>query len=209
MQASGVVGVVLGMRAFALGVVVLTGCYRPGVAPDHPIPPDPVPDSTDPTEPVVVHRETAPTALIAVAPERKPGGAHDLPYQTIIEHKKLWVGGCNTACVDCWLGNYQTYVVGELTRTGEKLFPVTPLAPGYQCGAEVAIGERVTLRAHSPTEHMTIVSWTPFFDRDACPCEGSSAQTCTFVVTPEIASHSDRIYCGAAWKQKASAQIGH
>ncbi|HEY5947981.1 MAG TPA: hypothetical protein VIV40_20940, partial [Kofleriaceae bacterium] len=91
-----------------------------------------------------------------------------------------------------------------------QLFPSPdPPAPGYSCGAEVAIGERVTLVAHSPTEHMTIESWTPFFATDSCPCEGTRSMSCTFTVTAEIASHYDRIYCGAAWKQHATAQIGH
>src|SRR6185503_16872804 len=100
--------------------------------------------------------------------------------------------GCNTACVDCWLGGYKTYVVGTNAATGAKLFPATPLAPGYACGAEVPVGTRVTFRAHSPEEHMTIVSWSPFFGRDACPCAGSTAQSCTFEVTAEIASQYDR-----------------
>lgn len=66
-----------------------------------------------------------------------------------------------------------------------------------------------TGRSSRPTEHMTLVSWIPFFDCDSCPREGTNAQTCTFTVTPEIASHYDRIYCGAGWKQGTTAQIGH
>jgi len=177
------------MRAWVLGVL-LTACYRAPATPAHP------------AQPLQAQTEIESSALVDIAP---PTSQHAV---IATGKQSLWVGGCNTSCVDCWLGSYQTYVVGTLTRTGAKLFPIEPLAPGYQCGAEVRVGERVTLRAHSPTEHMTIVSWNGFFDRDSCPCEGSTAQTCTFEVTPEIASQSDRIYCGAAWKQKATAQIG-
>ena len=192
------------MRAWALGVL-LTACYR-GPAPDYPIRPDPV---------VEVARETEPSALVAV----EPPPAHaviatapspEQPAAIARDKQTVFVAGCNTACIDCGLGGYKTYVIGTLARTGERLFPPRePLAPGYSCASQVAVGERVTLRAHSPTQHLTIVSWSPFFERDACPCAGSTAQTCTFVVTPEIASRYDRIYCGAAWKQHAAAQIGH
>jgi len=153
---------------------------------------------------IAMHHETEPSALVAMAPPEKPQLVAAAP-----ERKTVWVGGCNTSCIDCSLGSYETYVLATLTRTGERLFPVEHPGPGYSCGAEIAVGERVTLRAHSPTEHMRIVSWTPFFSRDSCPCEGTNAQTCTFTVTPEIASHYDRIYCGAGWKQGATAQIGH
>ena len=180
------------MRAWAIGIFLIA-CRAP--APDHPSPPDPM----------EVDRQTEPSALIAVDP---PAPAH-ATIAARADKKTVFVAGCNTACVDCALGDYKTYVVGTLTRTGARLFPHEPLAPGYACAAEVPVGERVTLSAHSPTQHMTIVSWTPFFERDACPCVGSTAQTCTFVVTPEIASQYDRIYCGAAWKQHATAQIGH
>ncbi|HEY5926729.1 MAG TPA: hypothetical protein VIV11_33815 [Kofleriaceae bacterium] len=205
------------MRAYLVLGVMLTACLRGSNAPEHPIPPDPVPDpdmsvATDPTKPatIAIHAETAPTALVAVAPA--PASHAVIARDDKPTPKTVFVAGCNTACIDCGLGGYTTYVIGTLTRTGAKLFPQEPIAPGYACGADVAVGERVTLRAHSPTEGMVIDSWKPFFDRDSCPCEGargSQAQTCTFTVTPEIASQYDRIYCGAAWRQKAAAQIGH
>src|SRR5262245_27177430 len=174
------------MRAWVLGML-LTACYRGPSGLGYP-------------GPAALHRETEPSALVAVDPPEQHAAIARADKKTVS------VAGCNTACIDCWLGDYQTFVVGTLTRTGGRLFPVEPLVPGYSCGADVAVGERVTLRAHSPTQHMTIVSWSGFSPRDACPCAGSTAQTCTFVVTPEIASQYDRIYCGAAWKQHATAQ---
>jgi hypothetical protein len=172
------------MRAWVLGIL-LTGCYRaPAPAPAHPM---------------EIQTEVEPSALVAVAPPTRAVIASDT--------KTVFVAGCNVGCVDCGLGSYKTYVVGT-SSTGARLFPLGPIAPGYSCSTQVAIGERVTLRAHSPEERMTIVSWAPFFDRDACPCAGSSAQTCTFEVTPEIASQFDRVYCGVTWKQHATAQIG-
>ena len=204
------------MRAYLVLGVMLTACLRGPSAPEHPIPPDPEPDpnmpvAIDPTQPaaIAIHSETAPTALVTVArtDSQVVIARDDKPAR-----KTVFVAGCNTACIDCGLGGYTTYVIGTLTRTGTKLFPAEPIAPGYACGADVAIGERVTLRAHSPKEHFVIDSWTPFFAGDSCPCQGAQgaqAQTCTFTVTPEIASQYDRIYCGAAWKQHATAQIGH
>jgi hypothetical protein len=149
--------------------------------------------------------ETEPSALVAVAPP-PPVTEHAVIAS---DKKTVFVAACNVGCVDCGLGSYKTFVVATRTRTGARLFPFEPLAPGYACNARVEVGERVTLRAHSPEEKMTIVSWTPAFSRDACPCAGSTAQTCTFEVTPEIASQFDRVYCGATWKQHAAAQIGH
>src|SRR5262245_38144793 len=107
-----------------LGISMMAACYRA------------------PTAALAVHAApppvVEPSALVAAAPP-----AHD----TVLAAKQtLWVGGCNTACLDCSLGSYQTYVVGTLTRTGGQLFPnPDPPSPGYSCGAEVAIGERVTL----------------------------------------------------------------
>ena len=117
------------------------------------------------------------------------------------------VSGCNAGCEDCSLGDYKSFVIGTLERTKAHLFPSPdPPQPGYQCGAEVAIGDRVTLRAHS-TVGLTIAAWTPFFDTDACPCT-TPTDVCTFVVTPELAAHHPRIYCGAVWR-RATAQIGN
>jgi hypothetical protein len=174
--------------------MMAAGCVRPA-SPAYP---------TE-SHPVASRPEVEPSALVAVPPpehavlaeRRGPAIASDAK-------QTLWVGGCNTACVDCSLGAYETFVVGQLTRTGQQLFPnPDPPKPGYACGAEVAIGERVTLIAHSPTEHMVIDSWSPFFASDSCPCAGTQAMTCTFEVTAELAAHHDRIYCGAAWRQSA------
>jgi len=187
-----------------LGISMMAACYRvPAAAVAHPAD-DPWEASDARPTRGAIHPETEPSALVAMQPPESPVQMVAAPERTTI-----FVAGCNTSCVDCSLGSYETYVVGTLSRTGERLFPPAHPAPGYSCAAEVAVGERVTLRAHSPTEHMKIESWTPFFNRDSCPCEGTNAQTCTFTVTPEIASHYDRIYCGAGWKQDATAQIGH
>ena len=193
-----------------LGISMMAACYRaPAAAVAHPGD-DPWdasgarPTSRPTSGAIAIHPETEPSALVAMPPPEPPEQMVAAP-----ERKTVFVAGCNTSCDGCSLGSYETYVVGTLTRTGERLFPPAHPAPGYSCSAEVAVGERVTLRAHSPTEHMSIESWTPFFNRDSCPCEGGNAQTCTFTVTPEIASHYDRIYCGAGWKQGATAQIGH
>jgi hypothetical protein len=163
------------------------------------------PRATTPVQPV--RTELEPSALVEVAPlptHHVIATSNDPAIATGAKHT-LWIGGCNTSCIDCSLASYETFVVGKLTRTGAQLFPASdPPAPGYACGAEVEVGERVTLIAHSPTEHMVIDSWTPFFATDSCPCEGTQAMTCTFTVTPEIAAHYDRIYCGAGWRQPAT-----
>jgi hypothetical protein len=188
------------MRAWVIGLL-LSACYR-APAPVHPIEAQPL-EAVAEARVVETQTEVQPSALVAVPPRQA---------RAVIASDKqtVFVAGCNVGCVDCGLGSYQTFVVGTLTRTGAKLFPDRdPPSPGYACSAQVAVGERVTLRAHSPVEKMTIVSWAPFFGGDACPCAGSTAQTCTFEVTPEIASRFDRVYCGATWKQHATAQIGH
>jgi len=144
-----------------------------------------------PTEP----RQTRATdrdadALVLARPDERPA-----PSGT-----RMSVSGCNSGCEDCSLADYKSYVIGKLERTGAQLFPSPdPPQPGYQCGAEVEIGDRVTLRAHS-TSGLTIAAWQPFFDTDACPCT-TPTDLCTFVVTPELAAHHPRIYCGAVWKR--------
>jgi hypothetical protein len=120
------------------------------------------------------------------------------------------VAGCNQGCTQCSLADRQSYIVGTLDRTGARLFPAaTPTVGGgaFSCSAQVALGERVTLHAHS-TSGLVIEAWKPFGTGDACPCEGTSGTTCSFVVTPELAARHSRIYCGAYWRAQAPAQLG-
>jgi hypothetical protein len=134
--------------------------------------------------------------------ELAPPATDHRPVALARGRETMFVAGCNVACTDCWLGGYKTFVVGTLARTQARLFPAPyPPSAGYACGAEVAIGERVTLRAHSPGEGLVIETWRPFFANDYCPCSGTNVQTCQVDVTPEIAARYDRIYCGAEWRK--------
>jgi hypothetical protein len=178
------------MRFSLLGVWLMVGCF-------HAVEPDGAPDAS-PDEPLEVTAEA----------QAKVG----LPRNYIAGSEArdtVFVAGCNVACEGCALGDYRTFVIGKLARTGERIFPTPePLSPGYSCAANVKVGERVTLIAHSP-QGFVIDEWRRFFAGDACPCEGTRAMKCTFTVTPEIASQYDRVYCGAAWKPQHMAQIGH
>lgn len=190
---------------------MMAACVYRGDAPGHPT-------SAATAAPIAPARTAGHGALVTTAvhaPEPDAGALvatasplADAGALASADPPSLFVAGCNVGCVDCGLGSYRSVIVGTLDRTGEQLFPAPdPPAPGYACGARVAIGERVTLRART-TEGLVIASWSGFHASDACPCAGTSAMTCTFVVTPEIASHHERIYCGATWKQQATAQIG-
>jgi len=146
---------------------------------------------------------TRPPAKPALVVDSRPAEIATEPQRS------LFVAACNTGCIDCGLGTYKSYVIGNLARTGAELFPSPdPPAPGYSCGAMVAIGEHVTFRAHSQ-EGLEIESWQPFFATDFCPCAGTNTAVCHVDVTPEIAAHYTRIYCGATWQKGHGARIAH
>jgi hypothetical protein len=120
------------------------------------------------------------------------------------------IAGCNTGCKHCALGG-KTNVHGVDVKTGKELFPHANGGAGgggISCSASVPLKTHVRLVAKSD-EGLVLETWRPFNSDDYCPCAGTAQPVCDVVVTEQIAAKYKRVYCGADWKQQASAQIGH
>jgi len=98
-----------------------------------------------------------------------------------------------------------TFVAGFLVGQRRPLFagPPSPVPDtGYSCAATVEVGSEVTLVAH-PSPSFEFVRWrtSNAANRvDYCPCDGESDPTCHVSVDATLASHHDRVYCGAVYR---------
>lgn len=117
---------------------------------------------------------------------------------------RLFVAGCNVECTNCTALDSSTFVTGVAASDGRVLFAGPPPGGGpYSCGAQVAVGERVTLSAQGSPLYQ-FVGWRLFgagYPNDYCPCAGSDDPVCEVVVDERAARHP-RVYCGAMWSRR-------
>jgi hypothetical protein len=168
------------MRAVVLWISIVAGCFHA-------------------RQPTPANQAIATNAI----DEREPAPPHAALVATDDAAKTMFVAGCNRGCVGCGLGAYKTYVIG--IQHGQRVFPPAQPGPGYSCATQAAVGERVTLLAHSPEEGLVIVDWETPLEGDYCPCKGTSASVCHVDITADVVAHYNRVYCGAHWSPKYAA----